>query len=77
MVVPFMEASGLTFTAVKDSDGSIQKAYDVSASPSNVLIDAEGRVVARPDLLSAEQERGVAALIELLLQKPGGKQGEQ
>jgi hypothetical protein len=69
MVVPFLTSGRYTFTAVKDADESIQKAYKASVAPTNVLIDAEGRIVARPILGSAEQERWLGAWIELLLAK--------
>ena len=71
MVVPFLTSTGYTFTAVKDPDEAIQKAYKASLAPTNVLVDTEGRIVARPDLGSADQERWLGAWIELLLK--GGK----
>ncbi len=67
MVVPFLGSTGYTFTPVKDPDEAIQKAYKASLAPTNVLIDTEGRIVARPVLGSGEQERWLGAWIELLL----------
>jgi hypothetical protein len=69
MVVPFLTGSGYTFTAIKDADEAIQKAYKVNIAPTNILIDAEGRIVARPVLGNAEQERWLGAWIELLLRE--------
>jgi len=67
MVVPLLTGYGYTFTAVKDADETIQKAYKVNIEPTNILIDTEGRMVARPVLGSTEQERWLGAWIELLL----------
>jgi hypothetical protein len=69
MVVAFLAGSGYTFTAVKDTDEAIQKAYNVNIAPTNILIDTEGRMVARPVLGNAEQERWLGAWIELLLNR--------
>jgi hypothetical protein len=72
MVVPFLTSSGYTFTAVKDGDKAIQKAYGANVAPINVLIDTQGRIVARPELGGREQERWLGVWIELLLRaKPG------
>lgn len=67
MVVPFLTSSGYTFTAVKDADEAIQKAYKVGGAPINVLIDIDGRIIGRPVLGSTEEERWLGAWIELLL----------
>lgn len=72
MVVPFLTTSGYTFTAVKDADESIQKAYKINIAPTNVLIDRDGRIVSHPVLGSAEQERWLGAWIELLLKTKSG-----
>jgi hypothetical protein len=69
IVVPFLTSSGYTFTAVKDTDEAIQKAYKASVAPTNVLIDTEGRIIARPVLANGEQERWLGAWIELLMRK--------
>ena len=69
MVVPFLTGNGYTFTAVKDTDEAIQKAYKVGGAPTNILIDTEGRMVARPLPGNAEQERWLGAWIELLLNR--------
>jgi len=71
MVEPFLESSGYTFTTVKDGD-KIQKAYKVAVNPANVLIDTEGRIVARPVLGNAEQERWLGVWIDLLLRAKSG-----
>lgn len=71
MVEPFLKSSGYTFTAVKDGD-KIQKAYKVAVNPANVLIDTEGRIVARPVLGNAEQERWLGVWIDLLLRAKSG-----
>ncbi len=72
MVVPFLTSSGYTFTAVRDADEAIQKAYKVNGAPTNVLIDTESRVVARPVLGNTEEERWLGVWIELLLSAKSG-----
>lgn len=74
MVVPFLTSSRYTFTAVKDADDAIQKAYKINIAPTNVLIDTDGRVVSRPVLGTDEQERWLGAWIELLLKRKSGTQ---
>lgn len=44
-VRPFVASHGLTYTIVLDRDGRLQRAYQVLAVPTAVLIDTSGAVV--------------------------------
>ena len=46
-VVKFAADNKLSWTQLADRDGLLQKAYDVAALPTTVVLDAKGRVIAR------------------------------
>lgn len=47
MVQSYMEALGLTFTALLDPDGSIVELYGIQAFPTTVWIDTQGIIQAK------------------------------
>jgi len=53
-ILPFLQASDLSFPILHDSSGSIGATYGVQALPTTFLIDKEGRIISRfvgsPDL---------------------------
>ena len=43
-IEPFMHKLGLTFPAIRDHDGSLRKAWDVTVFPTTFVIAPDGRI---------------------------------
>lgn len=63
LVEPFMSGNGYPFVATL-CDEAVTEAYGVRGTPSNFLVDHEGRIVAQPRIHSRATAAAVALLIE-------------
>lgn len=66
-VVPLMKARRFTFIPLKGSRKFAEEAYKAVGMPANRLIDAQGRIVFQPTLITAEDQQTVELEIEALL----------
>lgn len=71
-VRPFVQRLGLTFPVALDEDGSLQQRFHVSAAPTTVLIDRDGRIArTTTGYLSGEGARLEQAVVALLADSTG------
>jgi thioredoxin-related protein len=69
VVVPFMKNNGYEFITLKASWDWAKKNYDVSGTPTNFLIDGQGRIIFNdPRPYDAETHAMVAKMIEAMLE---------
>ncbi len=66
-VLPFMKGNGYGFLPLKSDWEWAKKTYHVGGTPTNFLIDAQGRIVFRPRVHDAESQRTLELEIESLL----------
>ena len=71
IVAPYKKEHGLTFPHLLDSDRAVSKIYGVRGTPTNYVLDREGRVVAGAVGYRDFNSSQAHALIEALLnEKP-------
>jgi hypothetical protein len=67
-VLPLLAAMGVGFVSLESEWAWAEKHYDVQGTPTNALIDAQGRIVFRPEVHDTASrillERQVEALLE-------------
>jgi hypothetical protein len=71
LVVPFMKGNGYDFLPLEGGDKWAEETYKVRGTPANFLIDAQGRVVFKPDARSPEAGRTLEREVEALLRRAG------
>jgi len=72
-VLPLLAAMGVGFVPLESEWEWAEKHYDVQGTPSNALIDAQGRIVFRPEVHDTASrvllERQVEALLDRTLSR--------
>lgn len=63
----FIAKVGATFATVNDDQELSRKLFGVNATPTNLMIDDEGRIFFRTYGFSPGHEKSYAAMIEYLL----------
>lgn len=66
-VLPFMKGNDYGFLPLKSNWDWAKKTYNVIEAPTNFLIDAQGRIIFRPQVHDAESQRTLELEIESLL----------
>jgi peroxiredoxin len=77
VVAPFMREYGLTFPTVLDVTGAVAARYRVRTIPTTLLLDREGRIVAREVGARDWNGSGARAVIETLLAGTSGRKEAQ
>ncbi len=70
-VQPLLAAMGIGFTPLESEWAWAQKAYGVEGTPASFLIDAEGRIMFRPEVHDTASERVLERQVEALLDRAG------
>ena len=73
MVLPFLKNNSYGFIPLKGDRDWAKKAYNVVGTPTNFLLDAQGRVIFKPRVYDAETERTLELEIEALLDGQAGR----
>ena len=71
-VLPFMRNNHYGFTPLRGND-KWAKVFNVRGTPTNLLLDSEGRIIFRPRVHSREAERTLELEIEALLARAANK----
>jgi hypothetical protein len=66
-VLPFLQGNGYGFVGLKGGKDVAQKTYKVFGSPTNLLLDEQGRIIFRPRVHDAESQMSLELEIESLL----------
>jgi tetratricopeptide (TPR) repeat protein len=69
-VMPYLTKNGFTFRPLETTTEWAEKTYGARGFPTNLLVDAEGRIVYKPGIIRSPREQRTFELqIESLLQK--------
>ena len=66
-VVPLMRANRLSFVPLRGTRQFAEQAYNAVGMPANRLIDAQGRIMFQPSLITDDDQRTVELEVEALL----------
>jgi thiol-disulfide isomerase/thioredoxin/predicted Zn-dependent protease len=71
-VMPYLRNSGFTFTPLKSDTKWAETNYGARGYPTNVLVDADGRIIFRPGVIrSVDEQRRFELQVEALLKRAG------
>ena len=68
-VLPLMTAMGVRFVSLESDWAWAEKHYQVLGTPENALLDAEGRIVFKPDVHDAATRMALERQVEALLDR--------
>ena len=69
-VMPYLTKNGFTFRPLETNTDWAEKAYGARGYPTNLLVDADGRIIFKPGIIrSPREERSFELQIEALLKK--------
>jgi thiol-disulfide isomerase/thioredoxin len=69
-VMPYLTKNGFTFRPLETNTDWAEKTYGARGYPTNLLIDADGRIIFKPGIIrSPREERSFELQIEALLKK--------
>jgi peroxiredoxin len=69
-VRPFVTRMGITYPIAIDRDGSLQRFFQVTAVPTTILLDADGRIAAVTQGYRPGEEKEMEAAVRALLPAP-------
>lgn len=67
--MPFLAGNGYGFLPLEATNQWAEEVYEVRGTPTNLLIDGEGRVIFKPSIRNAEELRVFELEVETLLRR--------